>query len=96
MPARALRGGYPVFNKLAVLTACFIGLGLIIWIFGHYIGIAVFMFVLMYGLGGERIGLALVVTAVATAVIWGLFEHGFNIELYRGLLFRYLAGYRVF
>jgi hypothetical protein len=51
---------------------------------------------LMNVLGREKLMLSLIVSAVATALIVLLFEKGFNIELYRGLLFRYMAGYKVF
>jgi hypothetical protein len=36
------------------------------------------------------------VAAVATLTIYVLFEEFFNIDLYRGLIYRYFAGYRIF
>ena len=92
----ALHGGYPAFGKLVVLTGCFVGLALMIWILGHYAGIAIFMFGLLYGLGGQRPALSVAITVVATLIIWALFELVFDVELFRGLIFRHLAGYRVF
>ena len=94
--ASALSGHYKAFSKLTKLTLAFVALWLTILFLGHYIAIAAFMVFSMYVMGGERLKLALVVGAVATVVIYALFEHGFNIELYRGLFFRYLAGYRDF
>ena len=92
----AISGRYPLFNKLVGLSLAFVALGMIIYAFGHYIGIFAFMLFLMKVMGKEKLLLALIVSAVATGVIFVLFEKGFNIELYRGLLFRYMAGYRVF
>lgn len=92
----AVAGRYATFNKLTGLAASFVALGAIIYVFGHAIGIFVFMLFLMKVMGREKLGLSLIVAVVATAVIWILFEKGFNIELYRGLVFRYFAGYRVF
>jgi hypothetical protein len=92
----AVTGRYKPFNKLAALAATFFGLGAIILVFGHAVGIFTFMLFLMNVLGREKLMLSLIVSAVATALIVLLFEKGFNIELYRGLLFRYMAGYKVF
>ena len=91
-----VRGRYPTFYKLFGLSLSFVVLGVIILIFGHFIGIFVFMVYLINVMGKEKLKLALIISVVATAVIFLLFEKGFNIELYRGLVFRYMAGYRIF
>ena len=93
---KALRGAYPAFNRLFRLSLAFVGLALTIEVFGHYIGIATFMVFLMRVMGRERLWLSLLVSGAATAVIYLAFERGFNVELYRGLFFRYLQGYRDF
>jgi len=92
----AMRGRNAVFGKLGWLLATFVVVGLLIWTLGHYIGVAIFMLALMRWFARERWVLALLVTAGTVAALFLLFEQGFNVELYRGLLFRYLAGYRVF
>ena len=81
----AVAGQYKPFNKLAALAATVFGLGAF-----------TFMLFLMRVLGREKLMLSLIVSAVATALIVLLFEKGFNIELYRGMIFRYMAGYKVF
>jgi hypothetical protein len=93
---RAFRGRNTNFRKINALAAWIVALGVTIQIFGHYIGIASFMFLLMWMVAKQRVMTSLVVTLVTTAVIYLLFEQGFNIELYRGMFFRYLAGYRDF
>ncbi len=91
-----LSGRYTTVNKLLGLSASFVGLAVTIEIFGHYIGIGAFMFFLMRVMGKEKLVLSAVISIVATAVIYLMFEMGFHIELYRGLFFRYLAGYHDF
>lgn len=93
---RALRGRNNNFRKINALAAWIVAMGVTIQIFGHYIGIAGFMFLLMWHVAKQKLQISLLVTLVTTAVIFLLFEQGFNIELYRGMFFRYLAGYRVF
>jgi hypothetical protein len=48
--------------------------------------ISVFMFVLMHWVSKERPILALPISVGVTVLIYFLFEHGFNIELYRGYI----------
>lgn len=93
---RALKGRNTNFRKVNALAGWIVSLGVTIQIFGHYIGIASFMFVLMFFVAKQKLVTSAIITIAATAIIYVLFEQGFNIELYRGMLFRYLAGYRVF
>lgn len=67
-----------------------------IYIGGHYAGIAVFMFILMKEVSEEKVVLSVSVTAGVTLALFLLFELGFEIELYRGLIYRIWAGYEVF
>ncbi|MFQ5981748.1 MAG: tripartite tricarboxylate transporter TctB family protein [Woeseiaceae bacterium] len=59
---------------------------ILIYVAGHYVGISVFMFVLMYTISREHPIFALIVSVGVTVLIYFLFEHGFNIELYRGYI----------
>ena len=93
---RALRGRNTNFRKINSLAGWIVALGVTIQIFGHYIGIAGFMFLMMWMVAKQKLKISIVVTLVTTSVIYLLFEQGFDIELYRGMFFRYLAGYRVF
>jgi hypothetical protein len=65
----------------------------IIYVAGQYVGMMVFMFTLMYFSAREPLRLSLLVTVIVTASIYGLFEHVFSIELYRGLVANLLANY---
>jgi len=70
-------------------------LGLII-IAGHYVGTATFMFVLLRNVSKKETIFALAVAASVTLALFILFEIGFDIELYRGLIYRTLSGYKDF
>jgi len=70
-------------------------LGLII-LAGHYAGIALFMFMLLRQDSKNDWVFALAVATVTTLVLFILFEIGFDIELYRGLIYRALVGYKVY
>ena len=81
------------FNGIAGFFGWIIFLLLLIYITGHYVGIAIFMFFLMNLVAEEKLSLSIIVSVVVTFIIYMLFEHLFNIELYRGLIFRIWAGY---
>ena len=91
--ASALTGGNRNFTSVAGFIGVMALLLLLIYVAGHYIGIAVFMFVLLRVVSGERWMLSILITVGVTAVIFVLFEYGFNIELYRGYVYRLFAGY---
>lgn len=92
----ALSGELPAFNKVVAMSGWLLALLAMVIVLGHYAGIAIFAFVLMRVLGRQELRLSLVVTAVATFMLFLIFEIGFDVELYRGLIFRYLTGYRDF
>ncbi|MBD3677929.1 MAG: hypothetical protein HUJ27_05930 [Rhodobacteraceae bacterium] len=91
----ALRGEVPGVNKVAAMSGWMAGLLVLIMALGHYAGLLIFSFFLMWR-AGERFKLAATVAVVSTVMIFVVFEFGFDVELYRGLLFRYFAGYRDF
>ncbi len=68
----------------------------LIFVTGHYVGSAVFMFILLYFYGKEKLKLSIILTVVATVVLFLIFEEVFSIELYRGLIYRYFMGYDIF
>lgn len=92
----ALRGRYAVFGKLTRLALAITGFFAVIYALGHYVGVAAFVIVLMRGLARERLVFALVVALGTTLALYGLFEVLFGVDLYRGLFFRWLMGYRDF
>lgn len=92
----ALAGRSPVFRKIVNLHAWFLGFFLLINLAGHYIALAVFVFMLIWVAAKERLNVAIGLSLGTTAVIFLLFAYGFNIELYPGLVYRYFAGYRIF
>ena len=93
---KVARGRAPMFRKIAVLNLWFVLLLALIQVAGHYAAIAFFLFMLIWYVAKERWVTALVVAAVTTLTIYVLFEEFFNIDLYRGLIYRYFAGYRIF
>jgi|GEM_PF-620078 hypothetical protein len=94
--SRAMSGQHLYFNKVFSIVLLSVGLMIAAIVFGHYVAIAVFIFVLSGVIAKEPMRLSLIVALVCTALIYLLFEVGFDIELYRGLIVRYFQGYRVF
>lgn len=92
----AVKGKNSDFNSVAGFVGLMILLLLLIYVAGHYIGISVFMFVLLRWISKEHPVLSLLIAVGVTIVIYFLFEHGFNIELYRGYIFRLLSRYELF
>jgi hypothetical protein len=89
----AVRGQSGQFNAIAGFICLMILLLLLIYAAGHYVGISVFMLFLLRRLSKESWLLSLAITIGITVIIYLLFEHGFNIELYRGYFFRFLLPY---
>ena len=92
----AVKGENSDFNSVAGFIGLMILLLLLIYVAGHYIGISVFMFVLLRWISKEHPILSLLIAVGVTVIIYFLFEHGFNIELYRGYIFRILSRYEWF
>ena len=84
------------FNKVLGFSGWMLALLGAVMVLGHYIGIFGFCMALMRGVAREKLKLALIVSVATTAAIFVIFEIGFNVELYRGLLLRYFMGYRDF
>jgi hypothetical protein len=91
----ALRGKVAHLNAVVAMGGWMTGLLALIVALGHYIGLLVFCFALMIK-GDETRRLSATIAIVTTGLIFLVFEYGFDVELYRGLLFRYFAGYRDF
>lgn len=92
----ALKGQNREFNSVVRFIGFMSLLLLLIYVGGHYVGISVFMFVLMYWISREHPILSLLIAVGVTILIYFLFEHGFNIELSRGYVFRLLSRYGLF
>jgi nitrogen regulatory protein PII-like uncharacterized protein len=92
----ALRGRNASMNKVLGFSGWMLALLAAIMALGHYAGIFGFCLVLMRGLAKESWKLTLLVSVATLAAIFLIFEIGFNVELYRGLLPRYFMGYRDF
>lgn len=90
--SHALKGHSKHFNSVLRFIVFMTFLLLLIYVAGHYIGVSVFMFAMMYWVSREKLLLAILVSIGVTVLIYFLFEHGFNIELYRGYIPRLLAG----
>ena len=69
---------------------------LLILLGGHYAGLAIFMFCMLKLVSGKELFFSLAVSASITLLLFILFEFGFDIEMYRGLLYRLYKGYALF
>ncbi|MBL1435043.1 MAG: hypothetical protein COB08_002435 [Rhodobacteraceae bacterium] len=94
--SQARQKALPELNKVLGFVGWVALLFVTILIFGHYVGIVLFMFLLMRVVAKERLVLTLIIVFCITAILFVLFEYGFDIKLYRGLIHRYFSGYRVF
>ncbi|PHR56571.1 MAG: hypothetical protein COA47_12690 [Robiginitomaculum sp.] len=93
---QARKGSLSTLNKVFGLVCWATLLFVMILIGGHYLGVAVFMFFLMRVLAKERLILTLIIVFSITIILFVLFEYGFDIKLYRGIVHRYFEGYRIF
>lgn len=82
--------------KILIFVGWMFILSGLIYITGHYVGSAVFMFILLFFYGKERLRTSLLLAIIATVLLYVLFEMVFGIELYRGLIYRFFMGYDVF
>ncbi|MBT6190111.1 MAG: hypothetical protein HOI22_07625 [Tateyamaria sp.] len=92
----ALRGVNNALNKIVGFSVWMIGMLVVIAVLGHYAGIFMLCIILMRFLEAESWVLTLAVAAGTVLFIYGVFEIAFNIDLYRGLIPRYLMGFRDF
>jgi len=93
--SNALHGKVANLNAVIAMSGWMLALFALILTLGHYIGLLVFSFALMIK-GDETRKIAGIIAIVTTVLIFLVFEYGFDVELYRGLLFRYFMGYRDF
>jgi len=84
------------FNIRAGFFLWMIVLLTLIFIAGHYAGIAAFIFMMLYMVAEEKPGLSIGIACGTSLLVFVLFELVFSMELYRGLIYRIWAGYSVF
>lgn len=82
-----VRGEDQGFNTILALIGWMSLFLVLIYGGGHYVGMVVFLFLLLRFVAKESLALSVGVTLSLTAAIYALFEHLFRIELYRGLLY---------
>ena len=92
----AFKGGNAEFNGVAGFGGWMILLLVLIFVAGQYIGMALFMFMLLYLVAAETLVLSLSVSGLVTLCIYGLFDKVFSITLYNGLVYQVWNGYSVF
>lgn len=90
-----IRGKNAEFNSVFKLMAWMALLVGVIFVGGHYTGMVLFLFLLLHVVGKESLVLSIAVTIGVTLGIYLLFEHLFNIELYRGVIFNRVFAYGV-
>ncbi len=86
------RGENQNFNIVAGFVGWMVLLLALITVAGHYVGIAALMFILLRINSKEKMLLSLAITTGVTLMIFILFEYGFDIELYRGAIYKMWAG----
>ncbi len=91
--SRVAAGKDRKFNMAAGMSGWIVMLMLLIFFAGHYVGVATFMYILLNVISKESKLLSALVSTGVTAILYVLFEIGFNIELYRGLIYNFLSGY---
>ncbi len=91
--SRVAAGKDRKFNMTAGMSGWIVMLMLLIFFAGHYVGVATFMYILINVISKESKLLSALVSTGVTAILYVLFEIGFNIELYRGMIYNFLSGY---
>ncbi|TDJ32131.1 MAG: hypothetical protein E2O53_12645 [Gammaproteobacteria bacterium] len=91
--SRVAAGKDRKFKLVAGMSGWIVMLMLLIFFAGHYVGVATFMYILLNVISKESKLLSALVSTGVTAILYVLFEIGFNIEMYRGLIYNFLSGY---
>ncbi len=91
--AEVAGGKNTTFNNVATFCGWVVFLLLLIFVAGHYAGIAAFMYILLKYIAKEKTILAVSISIGVTLFIYILFEHVLGMELYRGMIYRISAGY---
>ncbi len=92
----AFSGGLESVNKVVMNAVWMCALLLVVLCLGHYVGILSMGVIMMRWMAKTKFVTAVLVAGITTLLIFVVFEVGFGVDLYRGLLFRYLSGYRDF
>jgi len=74
------------WRQYLVVAAWGAGFYLVIYLLGSFIAVALFLFSFMK-FSGTRLWVAILFAFITLACVYGLFEVGLQVELYRGLLF---------
>lgn len=92
----AFRGQYPKFNKFLMFSLWLVFLILLVAVVGHYVAVALFIWLLMRPVGKESNSLSIKVALGTPLAIYGLFDLVLNLEMFPGILYQIWAGYDVF
>ncbi|WP_052144863.1 tripartite tricarboxylate transporter permease [Halalkalibacter okhensis] len=82
--------------KMFSIILWMIILSLLIYTIGHYFGMILFLFTLFYFISKEKLRTSILLTICTVLAIYLVFEQIFNIELYRGIIYRIWQGYNIF
>jgi len=85
--------GHSTFSNVAAFCGWIVFLLVLIYLTGHYVGIATFMYILLSYIAREKTGLSVSISLGVTLFIYVLFEHVLGMELFRGMIYRLSAGY---
>lgn len=84
------------YKKITEITLWTIALSLFIFVAGQYVGMAIFLVMLLRFISKEKWLLISITTIVMVVVFYFLFEHIFEVQLYRGLIYRIWRGFDIF
>lgn len=87
---RVTGGEHPHLRGALQLTLWMLVLLAMIWLVGHFAGMALFMLIMLRIMAKESWMMSIGVTAGVTVAIYVLFTHVFRLELYRGLLINFI------
>jgi hypothetical protein len=80
-------------NNVVGFCGWIVFLLMLIFVAGHYAGIAAFMYILLNYIAKEKTTVAVATAVGVTLFIYVLFEQVLSMELYRGMIYRISAGY---
>jgi hypothetical protein len=94
--AKIFNGKEENYKKVFQITLWMIVLIASIYVVGHYVGSALFLFVLLRIISREKWSSTLLIMVIVPVILYVLFEYLLGLQLYRGILYLLWRGYDVF
>lgn len=93
---KAIRGDYPQFKKFMQFSLWLMMLIAMVIVFGHYIAVGVFTFILMRLVAKEALSLSIKITMAVPVAIFLVFDLALSLNMFPGILYQLWAGYHIF